>query len=214
MLGAMDPAVSPPSREDRTNGGTRTRLLQAAREAFAERGYVATRVDDIVGRAGVSHGSFYLYFGDKRDALLQLTSEVAQSLYGTAIAPLLGSSVESSPRATIRARIAAFLRTQAEHWDVVRTWIQASGMHPEVDEVRRRIRQSIVESMGERLRADDQRGYIAEGVDTQVAATALSDMVEGYAIDRLNEGKDFTAHDIDQLTDMWVRAVYRPEHFR
>jgi len=209
----MDPATHP-AREPRANGATRARLLQAAREAFAERGYMATRVDDIVGRAGVSHGSFYLYFGDKRDTLMQLTSDVAQSLYGTAIAPLLGGTVEGSPRAAIRARIAAFLRTQADHWDVVRTWIQASGIHPEVDQLRRRIRQSIVESLAERLRADENRGWLAESVDTQVAATALSDMVEGYAIDRLNEGKDFTSHDIDQLTEMWVRAVYRPEHQR
>ncbi|MGH7822979.1 MAG: TetR/AcrR family transcriptional regulator, partial [Candidatus Binatia bacterium] len=38
---------------------TRDRLLQAARDAFGSLGYVATRVDDIVRRAGTSHGTFY-----------------------------------------------------------------------------------------------------------------------------------------------------------
>src|SRR5439155_12285502 len=44
---------------------TRSRLLDAARSAFADRGYPATRVDDITQTAGTSHGAFYLYFANK-----------------------------------------------------------------------------------------------------------------------------------------------------
>lgn len=40
-------------------------LLKAAAGAFAERGYVAS-IADIIRRAGVARGTFYLYFENKR----------------------------------------------------------------------------------------------------------------------------------------------------
>ena len=41
---------------------TRQRLLDAAIKEFSEHGYYLTNVDSITQRAGVSHGTFYLYF--------------------------------------------------------------------------------------------------------------------------------------------------------
>ncbi|HJW36463.1 MAG TPA: helix-turn-helix domain-containing protein, partial [Actinomycetes bacterium] len=40
---------------------TRARLLVAARQAFADLGYARARVEDVVARAGVGHGTFYAY---------------------------------------------------------------------------------------------------------------------------------------------------------
>ena len=37
-------------------------LLDAALDLFVERGYAATRLDDVASRAGVSKGTLYLYF--------------------------------------------------------------------------------------------------------------------------------------------------------
>ena len=46
----------------------RTELLSAARSVFARKGYEGATVSEIVGRAGVAQGTFYLYFPGK-DAL-------------------------------------------------------------------------------------------------------------------------------------------------
>ena len=40
-------------------------LLDAALEVFVERGYAATRLDDVARRAGVTKGAMYLYFENK-----------------------------------------------------------------------------------------------------------------------------------------------------
>ena len=48
----------------------RWRLLGAAAEVLAERGYVRTRVEDIATRAGVSRGTLYKQFDDLDDCLL------------------------------------------------------------------------------------------------------------------------------------------------
>ena len=46
---------------------TRDRLRAAALELFAERGFEATTVPDIVERAGVTRRTFFRHFGDKRE---------------------------------------------------------------------------------------------------------------------------------------------------
>jgi AcrR family transcriptional regulator len=48
---------------------TRERLLRAAADVFAERGYDGTRVADIAAVAGVSNGAMYAHFSSKADLL-------------------------------------------------------------------------------------------------------------------------------------------------
>jgi AcrR family transcriptional regulator len=49
---------------------TRRRLLRAAADAFAARGYDGTRVADIAKAAGVSNGALYCYFTSRADLLI------------------------------------------------------------------------------------------------------------------------------------------------
>ena len=42
-------------------------LLAAALDLFVERGFAATRLDDVAAKAGVSKGTLYLYFTNKED---------------------------------------------------------------------------------------------------------------------------------------------------
>jgi AcrR family transcriptional regulator len=48
---------------------TRERLLRAAADVFASRGYDGTRVADIAAAAGVSNGALYAHFGSKAELL-------------------------------------------------------------------------------------------------------------------------------------------------
>jgi AcrR family transcriptional regulator len=53
-----------------TATATRQRLLSAAAEVFAERGYDGTRVADIAAAAGVSNGALYAHFASKAELLV------------------------------------------------------------------------------------------------------------------------------------------------
>ena len=59
-------------------------LVAAALDLFVERGFAATRLDDVAARAGVSKGTLYLYFKSK-EALFKAVIEEA-------IVPLLASA--------------------------------------------------------------------------------------------------------------------------
>jgi AcrR family transcriptional regulator len=50
---------------------TRARIREAANELFLKHGFESTTVDAIVAAAGVSKGTFYLYFERKEDLLLE-----------------------------------------------------------------------------------------------------------------------------------------------
>ena len=50
---------------------TRAAIREAANRLFLEHGFEATTVDAIVAAAGVSKGTFYLYFDRKEDLLLE-----------------------------------------------------------------------------------------------------------------------------------------------
>ncbi len=50
----------------------RAQLFQAALEVCVEKGYHATRMDDIAARAGLSKGSLYHHFDSKEDLFLEL----------------------------------------------------------------------------------------------------------------------------------------------
>src|SRR6185369_11631570 len=51
---------------------TKEKIVQAAIRLFQERGYEKTTSNDIASEAGVSVGSFYVYFTDKRQLLLTI----------------------------------------------------------------------------------------------------------------------------------------------
>jgi AcrR family transcriptional regulator len=54
---------------------TRSRLLLAALDSFAERGYDATGVAEICQRAGVSKGAFYHHFASKQALFVALLDQ-------------------------------------------------------------------------------------------------------------------------------------------
>jgi len=59
------------TREE-SRGETRRRLLDAAEQVFAERGFHGASIEEIAGRAGFSGGAFYSNFEDKQDLFLAL----------------------------------------------------------------------------------------------------------------------------------------------
>lgn len=50
-------------------------IVEAAYELFLERGYETAVIDDIVRRAGVAKGTFYLYFHDRAELLREIVGQ-------------------------------------------------------------------------------------------------------------------------------------------
>ncbi|MFI9045908.1 TetR/AcrR family transcriptional regulator [Streptomyces sp. NPDC053427] len=64
--GTADAPVGPAREHRRDAQGTRLRLLDAASQLFAERGYERATVRDIAARAGANQALLFRYFGSKK----------------------------------------------------------------------------------------------------------------------------------------------------
>jgi AcrR family transcriptional regulator len=75
---SSDPADKRALARERARTAQRLRLALAMIEAIAENGYRATRVADVIARAGVSRKTFYEHFANKQECLLVTYDLVAE----------------------------------------------------------------------------------------------------------------------------------------
>lgn len=74
------PDTQDEARSNRRKPESLAKLKRAARKLFVERGYHATRPQDIAREAGLGHGTFYLHFPDKRACFLGFVEDARSEL--------------------------------------------------------------------------------------------------------------------------------------
>jgi AcrR family transcriptional regulator len=103
-------AISIESARGRRKPESLARLKLAARKLFVERGYDATRPQDIAREAGLGHGTFYLHYADKRACFLSFVEDARQELDDHVAA-------RRTPGASLEQRIATSLTAIYEYAD-------------------------------------------------------------------------------------------------
>ena len=85
---------------------TRALLAAAARDVFADVGFAAATIDDIVSRAGVTRGALYHHFGSKEELFREVYEAVEREL---ADRSLVASMAGRTPLSRLQRGIDAFL---------------------------------------------------------------------------------------------------------
>jgi AcrR family transcriptional regulator len=108
---------------------TRALLIETGHKVFAEKGYYATRVADVVAVAGVSHGVFYRYFDNKTQLFRILAERASERLRLTLaeIPPIAGrSGARREEDATaLREWLRQYASTSAEEAAITAMWSEA-----------------------------------------------------------------------------------------
>jgi AcrR family transcriptional regulator len=76
----MMSTTAPNGKRERTKAQNRAAILAAAREVFAELGYDAAGVRDVVRRTELASGTFYNYFPDKESVFRAVLDESAHEV--------------------------------------------------------------------------------------------------------------------------------------
>ena len=177
---------------------TMRRLLDAGMRVFADRGFHAARVDDIVRAARTSHGTFYLYFTNKEDLLRALAVECGHDL--SALADTLGPvGPDAEGYAELRAFLGRFFATYRRYGPVIRAWMEGHVDDRAVSALGVRSFTEIANALGRRLR---EAG--AAGDDASVSA--LMAMLERFAYFLVSRRLDF---DADEMLDTVAHIVHR-----
>ena len=114
-------------RELRAQGRETVRkLLEAGTAEFEERGFNGVRVDDVVKRAGISHGTFYLYFANKEDLFKALLRDALHDMEIVAgDFPVV--TMDATGLSVLRAWVQKFSAAYATHGTVLRTLSSANA---------------------------------------------------------------------------------------
>lgn len=107
-------------------------LIQAAQDVFVEKGFAATRLDEVAEKAGVSKGTIYLYFRNKE----ALFKEVIQSGLAPAVASVaaLAAETDRPPAEQLRRFLEVWQRVMCETplGSLLKLLAAESGNFPEV----------------------------------------------------------------------------------
>jgi AcrR family transcriptional regulator len=100
------------------------KLLAAGLAEFEEKGMQTARVEDIVRRAQMSHGTFYLYFANKDDLFRTLLRDALHDMGNiTDEFPIVTSN--DAGKAALRRWVQSFTETYQVHATVIRILSQA-----------------------------------------------------------------------------------------
>jgi len=115
--------TQPLSRHERNKRRTRKQLEQAVFELLLEKGYDAITIQDIVDRADVGRGTFYLHFHDKEETVWSL---VKQSLQDTDL--LAHQIVNQDPsKATLQTALVNMFNYVENNRDLFRIMLGSQG---------------------------------------------------------------------------------------
>ncbi len=113
--------LSIPSREFR-----RQRLVDSAKEAFANKGYHETSISEIVRRAGIARSTFYQYFDSKLHLFESILDSFLEDLH-EAIRPISLAPGAATPMVQIQENLTRVLGLVLGERDLTRILMHHSG---------------------------------------------------------------------------------------
>jgi AcrR family transcriptional regulator len=153
---------------------TRRRVLQAAFDAFQERGYTGTSTLEIATRAKVSKRELYVLFADKQDILLECIIARAQAMRKPLNIPLpddaraLADALRSFGISHIRGV------THSEVLAVFRFAILVSDDSPEIARILEKSRQWSRDAIARMLSHSQNKGFLGAGDPAEIASGFFS----------------------------------------
>lgn len=188
----------------------RAQVLQHAKRIFARKGYHRTNVADIISRARIARGTFYLYFENKKDLFEELLEQVLRELAQRIQRIRLGPD-EPEPAAQLREnlrRVMTFVLNERDLTNILMS--HALGFDPDLDD--------RILSFYDRIAAQIQRSLdlginmgLVRQCDTHTAAYCILGGVKETVVQLSRQAPP----DIDSLVEEILRfglsGVARPE---
>ena len=184
----------------------REQVLRSAMEVFAHKGYHATSVGDIIKRARIARGTFYLYFENKHQIFEAILEMALQGLVSR-LRRIELSPQSPPPLEQLRAnvgRVIAFLLSERELTQILLR--HADGLDAEFDRRLSAFYDTIIELIEGVLRAGQLMALVRPCERRIVAACILGSVKE--VMSRLTSGAN-QAPDLDVVVDEVVNFGFR-----
>jgi AcrR family transcriptional regulator len=180
---------------------TQRRILDAATDVFAAKGFTAATMADVVAGSGASTGSIYHHFGGKKELFEAIFEQMAQAVDRRIEAALQRAGDQVEPRRSFELHVQAYLEAMWENRRAARVLV--SGDTPAGFEIARRSRMTAAfRSWMSVLKLDDSlRGQLLRRILVAIMAESSLLVAACDDADDVTPIIDATIEWIDRLTD-------------
>ncbi len=198
----MTKNLTSPAQETRER--TRERILEAAVNVFASKGYHDTKVDDIVAESKTSKGSFYFYFPSKQDIFLALVDTFADLLESRLRERI---SAETSGMARVDLALRVCLETFGQYRGLAKiAFVQATGLGIVFEEKRRAVNDKFIAIIKTNLDQAVADGSIP-ALDTEIAACAWMGALNEIILRWVYTGEPDPVRSLPALRKLLLQSV-------
>lgn len=156
----------------------RAALLDAARGTFVERGYSGVTAKIITSRAGVSYGSFYIYFTSVEHIFREVAAELQEQVYQASRAPRAMQG--AADRLAYETR--RYFELYRENAVIFQQIEQVARTNPAFDAHLRASRGQYIGRVTRSLQRLQRDGVMDPSLDATYTAHALGAMAERMAL--------------------------------
>ncbi len=176
----------------------RNRIVSVAHEAFAEKGYDQTTMEDIGNRLGVSKGALYLYFKSKEE-LFETICETRQRT----LQRMLRASLKEGDLLASSLDFFNAITAQHSEYPIGLTFelISEAARNEKLKTILREDYDKRLEILAKFLQEQQSSGLLKDYVDVSSLAASLSALFNGL-ITALILGQD-----VELVKRTWVDAV-------
>lgn len=182
---------------------TRKLLLEKAIEAFAEYGYNATKISDIVTKAEVTQPTLYLYFNSKEAIFKEITNYFQDQLIQLMDISLLEENIAAhSLKKEIHIGLINTFRFYLENPLLTQIgFFEAESANE--------LKMKMVNKLYETLLSEQRRGYLSDDYRMRLVAESLIGSIERLTINELLTKKSTPEELADELVQIYFGGIHK-----
>lgn len=191
-------------------GARREQVVRHAKRIFARKGYHRTNVADIIARAGIARGTFYLYFQNKRDLFEELLEQVVGELR-LRIQRIRVGPDQPDPVQQLRnnlRRVLTFVLTERDLTDILLN--HSTGFDRDLDARIRDFYEKIADQIQRSLDLGIEMNLVRE-CDTRVAAYCILGGIKEVVTALSRHRRRDIGKLVEEILGFGLRGVARPE---
>jgi TetR/AcrR family transcriptional regulator, fatty acid metabolism regulator protein len=172
----------------------RRQLLEAATWVFARKGYRRAQISDVIARAGVARGTFYLYFKSKEQIFLAIVEDFHASIkaaLSSAESESAAGGAPASPQALLEASARRWITFFASHRDQTIVILkEASSIDPRFEKGFADLRGSAVRFLAGRFKRLQDEGLANRTIEPEFFARLqlgmFDELLNAYVLTNTN----------------------------
>ena len=150
----------------------RTDILDAAEEAFVERGFHETGIADIAKTLGLGHGTFYRYFDNKRDIAIRVIDRAIEDFAAVGLrADPFAPNTLGEYRDQVETMVSGWLDYAAQNPRPIRMLFEQAHLI-DVDRLTR-LTEAYVEFTAAFLENGIRKGFLRQDLEVRATAEVL-----------------------------------------